>query len=112
MKLLRLALGLVLLATTPVLADVLYGSIRYRGGGKVPDGRVTISTDVSERKAYPNNGQYRLGLRKKSPGRVTVLVDGKRYKTVEVKGDRQLDIGVEKRRKARGFRGTFGMSGM
>jgi hypothetical protein len=98
MKILRLALGLVLLTACPVLADVLYGSIKYRGGGKVPDGRVTISTDVNERKAYPKNGQYRLDMRKKAAGRVTVLVDGKRYKTIEMKGDRQLDIVIEKRR--------------
>ncbi len=98
MKALRLALGLALLSAAPALADVLYGSIRYRGGGKVPDGRVTISTDASERKAYPKNGQYRLDIRKKSPGRVTVLVDGKRYKTIEMKGDRQLDIVLDKRR--------------
>src|SRR5262245_28378293 len=98
MKVIRFALGLVLLSATPGLADVLYGSIRYRGGGKVPDGRVTISTDVSERKAYPKNGQYRLDMRKKTHGRVTVLIDGKRYKTIEMKGDHQLDIVLDKRR--------------
>ena len=49
---------------------------------------MTISTDLNERKAYPKNGQYRLDLRQKCKGRVTIYVDGKRYKTVELKGDR------------------------
>jgi len=86
------------LTASPALADALFGTCKYKGGGVVPDGMVEISTDWNNRKASPRNGRYRLDLAGRVGRAVWVYVDGKKYKQVEVRGDTRLDIEIERRR--------------
>lgn len=84
----------VCLTASSVLADSLYGTIKYKDGSK-DKGVAAITTSWnSERGKNDGNGKYNLDFKGKVGKTITVYVNGKTYTKIKVKGDTKLDITI------------------
>jgi hypothetical protein len=81
-----------LLLTTPLFADTLYGTIRYKDGSKDKGVSAITTSWNSERGKNDGNGNYTLDFKGKVGKKITVYVNGKKLTEIEVKGDTKLDI--------------------
>lgn len=89
-----MALFVLILLPGAVAADSLYGSIRFKDGSK-DRGTTAVTTSWNNKRGVPDgNGNYTLDFGGKVGRRITVYVNGSRYREVEVKGDTRLDIVV------------------
>ena len=75
-----------------VLADSLYGTIKYKDGSKDKGVSAITTSWNSERGKNDGNGKYKLDFKGKVGKKITVYVNGKTYTKIEVKGDTELDI--------------------
>ncbi len=69
----------------------IYGTAVYRDGSK-SDGEATISTSWNNKKAWAKNGKYRLCLGSNPNKKITVYVNGSKYKELYVNGNTELKI--------------------
>ena len=69
----------------------IYGTAVYPDGSK-SDGESSISTSWNNKRAYPENGKYRLCLGSNPEKTITIYVNGSKYKEVYVNGDTRVDI--------------------
>jgi hypothetical protein len=92
-KLFVLALVTLFIASGLAYASdaCIYGTAKYRDGSK-SDGEATISTSWNSKKAWAENGKYRLCLGSNPRKKITVYVNGSKYKELYVNGDTRLDI--------------------
>lgn len=86
--------GLVFVAllNTRASADSLYGTIKFKDGS-TDKGTTSITQSWNSKKAtLDGKGGYKLDFAGKVGKKVTVYVEGKKYKEIEVSGDVKLDI--------------------
>ncbi len=82
------------LTASAVLADSLYGTIRYKDGSKDKGVSAITTSWNSERGKNDGNGNYKLDFKGKVGKTITVYVNGKTYTTIKVKGDTRLNITI------------------
>lgn len=82
------------LTANSVLADSLYGTIKYKDGSKDKGVSAITTSWNSERGKNDGNGKYKLDFKGKVGKTITVYVNGKTYTKIEVKGDTELDITI------------------
>ena len=88
------AIIVALLSTGTSLADTLYGTCVRKDGSKV-DGTAKITTSWNNKYAVPRHGKYRLDFGGAVGKKITVYVDGKRYRAILVKGNTKLNIVIK-----------------
>ena len=94
LKALGCALFFVCLGAGPAMADELYGTVTYKDGSKDKGVNAITTSYNDERGKNDGKGNYTLDFKCKVGSKVTVYVNGKKYKEIEVKGRTKLDIVV------------------
>ena len=87
---------LLLAVSISAMADSLYGTIKFKKRAKEKD--ITIintSWDYAKTADLDKNGNYKIDFGEKVDKKITVYVNGNKYKEVEIKGDTKLDIVIE-----------------
>lgn len=88
-----LVLCTAVLACSATYADSLYGKCTHKDGSKAGKSN-HISTSWNSKRAYPENGTYKLDFGGKVGKRITVYCNGTKVGTVYVSGSTRLDIRV------------------
>jgi hypothetical protein len=77
-------------------ADTLYGTIKYKDGSKDKGVSAITTSWNKQRGKHDGKGNYVLDFKGKVGKKITVYVNGTRYREIEVKGDTKLDITIPK----------------
>ena len=93
---------LILLLSTLVLADSLYGTVTYKNKNKSTEQKntdkktliINTSWDYGRTAQIDEKGNYKIDFQTKVGEKVSVFVNGNKYTEIEIKGDTKLDIVV------------------
>lgn len=96
---------LILAFSVSVMADSLYGSIKYKDKEKnrseeknrpVEKKKIVINTswDYAKVAELDEKGNYKIDFGEKVGEKISVYVNGNKYTEIEIKGDTKLDITI------------------
>lgn len=91
---------LILLLSTLVLADSLYGTVTYKNKSTEQKNTnkkaliINTSWDYGRTAQIDEKGNYKIDFQTKVGEKVSVFVNGNKYTEIEIKGDTKLDIVV------------------
>lgn len=88
---------LVLVLSISVMADSLYGSVKFQNKEKSSTEekkKVVINTswDYAKVAELDEKGNYKIDFGEKVGQKISVFINGNKYMEIEVKGDTKLDI--------------------
>ncbi|MBI4851338.1 MAG: hypothetical protein HY819_05870 [Acidobacteria bacterium] len=93
------SLCLVLLFSISVMADSLYGSVKFKDKEKEKNKteekkKIVINTswDYAKTAELDEKGNYKIDFGEKVGQKISVFINGNKYKEIEVNGDTRLDI--------------------
>jgi hypothetical protein len=86
---------LVILTPLVALADSLYGTVRFKDGSKDRGTtKIVTSWKYGQHAKLDGSGNYTLDYGQKVGTKVTVYVNGSKYKEITITGATRLDIVV------------------
>lgn len=93
--------ALILAFSLSVMADSLYGTVKFQDKEKGKDGaeekkKIVINTswDYAKVAELDEKGNYKIDFGEKVGQKISVFINGNKYTEIEIKGDTKLDIVV------------------